>query len=360
MENRVIIIKKEIMADISTLYARKLQLKSPFILASSGLTSDAKKIQKYAEAGAGAVVLKSIFEEEIEQDISKMNNEASGGCHDSTAMDYLEYYVKGHALQSHIDLIKEVKRTVSIPVIASINAYKSDSWVEYAQELVAAGADALECNVMRMETMVTQVWGEPEEELVAMVGRLRKALPTTPIVIKLSKYYTNIVRLARDLKMAGADAVVLFNRTFMPDIDIEAEEIGSGSVLSHEGSYSDALRFAALVSGGVPDLSIALSNGARNGKDLVKGILAGADAVQYCSAIYRGGEEVIREAVQYLSEWMDRKQYYSVKEFRGKLAATRVDHATMYQRSQFMRFHASEDANPTSTIDLSKPDYNLI
>lgn len=348
------------MADISTLYAGKLLLRSPFVVASSGLTKEIKKIKELADAGAGAIVLKSIFEEEIEQDITKMTEEMAGGYHDSTAMDYLQHYVKGHALQSHIDVIREAKQAVDIPVIASVNAYKSDSWVEYAKELIDAGADALECNVMRLETKVTQPWGESEEDLIKMVRGLRKVLPHTPLIIKLSKYYTNVIRLARDLKLAGADAVVLFNRTFMPDIDIEREEISRGSVLSHEGSYSDTLRYAALIRGGVPDLSIALSNGARDGGDLVKGLLAGADAVQYCSALYKGGANVIREANQFLTEWMDRKQYLELKEFKGKLAATRVDHATMYQRSQFMRYHASEDANPTATINLSKPDYNLI
>lgn len=348
------------MADLSTLYAQKLRLKSPFIVASSGLTKEVRKIQEMEKAGAGAIVLKSIFEEQIEQEITKMTDESVGGYHDSTAIDYLQHYVKGHALKSHIDLIKEAKRCIIAPIIASVNAYKSDSWVEYAQDLIEAGADALECNVMRIESKVAQPWGASEEDLLQMVRSLREQLGDTPIIIKLSKYYTNIIRLCRDLKLAGADGVVLFNRTFMPDIDIEKEKITVGSVLSHEGSYSDTLRYAALVRGAVPELSIALSNGPRNGEDLVKGLLAGADGVQFASALYKGGAEVIREANQFLSDWMDRKQYHHINEFKGKLAATRVDHATMYQRSQFMRYYASEDANPTQITDLGRPDYSQL
>ena len=230
------------MADLSTLYAQKLRLKSPFIVASSGLTKDIRQIQQLEKAGAGAIVLKSIFEEQIEQEITKMTDESVGGYHDSTAMDYLQHYVKGHALKTHIDLIKEAKRCITAPIIASVNAYKSDSWVEYAQELIEAGANALECNVMRIESKVAQPWGASEEDLIQMVRSLRKQMEDTPIIIKLSKYYTNIIRLCRDLKLAGADGVVLFNRTFMPDIDIEKEKITVGSVLSHEGSYSDTLR----------------------------------------------------------------------------------------------------------------------
>lgn len=347
------------MADISTLYAGKLKLQSPIIVASSSLTKQSKKIQELAKAGAGAIVLKSIFEEQIEQEIHKMTDHISTG-QGSTAMDYLNYYVKEHALNNHIELIQEAKKSVQVPVIASINAYKSDSWIEYAHQLTKAGADALECNVMKIESSTVQPWGESEQDILKMAERLRKELPNIPIIIKLSKYFTNIIRLARDLKLAGIDGVVLFNRTFMPDIDIEKESITVGSVLSHEGSYSDSLRFAALVRGGVPDLSIALSNGARDGKDLVKGLLSGADAVQYCSAIYQKGTEVISEANKYLSQWMEAKQYRSISEFRGKLAATRVDHATMYQRSQFMKYYASEDAKPTATVDFSKPDYELL
>lgn len=348
------------MADISTLYARKLKLNSPFIVASSGLTKKVSQIQEMDMAGAGAIVLKSIFEEQIEQEISKMSDESLGGYHDSTATDYLQHYLKAHALNTHIELIRESKKVVKAPIIASVNAYKSDSWIEYAQELIEAGADALECNVMRIESQLTQPWGESEEELLKMVRALREQLGETPIIIKISKYFTNVIRLARELKLAGADGVVLFNRTFMPDIDIEREKITVGSVLSHEGSYADALRFAGLVRGGVPDLSIALSNGPRNGADLVKGLLAGADAVQYCTALYKGGAKVIRDANQFLSEWMEAKKYERVSEFKGKLAATRIDHATMYQRSQFMRYYASEDANPTQVTDLGGPDYSQI
>lgn len=343
------------MADISTLYAKKLRLKSPFIVASSGLTSRASKVQEYAEAGAGAIVLKSIFEEQMEQEIDYM----SAGSEYPEAMEYLDYYVKSHALQNHIDLIKECRSSVSVPIIASINCYKSDSWLEYAHELIDAGADALELNVMRIEAQTTLEWGKPEENLINLVGAVKKQLPDIPLTLKLGKYFTNFIRLARDLKMAGADAIVLFNRTYMPDIDIDKEKITPGPQLSNASDFSDTLRFAGLVHGGVPDLSLALSTGARDGRDLVKGLLSGADAVQYCTALYQNGAKVITEANQFLREWMDAKQYHSTEEFKAKLAASRVDHANMYQRSQFMKYYASEDANPTQYIDTSRPQNKL-
>lgn len=343
------------MADISTLYAKKLQLDSPFVVASSGLTSRAEKVKEYAEAGAGAIVLKSIFEEQMEQEIDYM----SSGSEYPEAMEYLDHYVKSHALQQHIDLIKQCKDAVSVPVIASINCYKADTWLEYAHELIDAGADALELNVMRIESQINQEWGTPEEQLVKLVGMVRKQLPSVPLTLKLGKYFTNIIRLARDLKMAGADAIVLFNRTYMPDIDIDRLVITSGPQLSHPSDFSDTLRFASLVHGGVPDLSLALSTGARDGKDLIKGLLSGADVVQYCTSLYQNGAKVIGEANNLLREWMADKQYQGIGEFKGKLAATRVDHANLYQRSQFMKYYASEDANPTQYIDTSRPQNKL-
>lgn len=337
------------MADISTLYAKKLQLGSPFIVASSGLTQRVDKIKEFAVAGAGAVVLKSIFEEQLEQEIDYM----STGSDFPGAMEYLEQYVKSHAIEEHIQLLKDCREQVNIPVIASINCYKSKTWLDYAQQLIEAGAAGLELNVMRIDTKPSQMCGEAENELVELVTALRKQMPDVALTLKLGRHYTNIVRLARDLSMAGADGVVLFNRTYMPDIDIEAEAIVNGPIFSEAADYSESLRYAALVKGGVQGLGIGLSSGARDGKDLIKGLLAGADAVHYCTALYKDGADVIRKANQELADWMNRKQYDNVDEIKGRLAATRVDHANIYERSQFMKYYASADARPTGGLDTS-------
>ncbi|MDO5036416.1 MAG: dihydroorotate dehydrogenase-like protein [Porphyromonas sp.] len=335
------------MADISTKYAEKLQLKSPFIVASSGLTNRVDRITKYAEAGAGAVVLKSIFEEQLTQEAIHLS-----GMDDYASMySYLDHYVKSHAIEKHIDLLKECRAAVDIPIIASINCYKSDAWLNYAQHLSDAGATALELNVMRIDTDKRQEWGTQERELVALVSELRKLLPDMPITVKLSRYYSNMVRLARDLYEAGANGVVLFNRTFMPDINIEKEEVVAGPIMSSEVEYYDSLRFASLIHGEVRGLSIALSTGARDGADLVKGLLAGANAVQYCTALYKGGADVIRESNDFLLRWLDEHQYHNISEIHGRLAATRVDLANVYQRSQFMKYYSSEDATPTNVYD---------
>lgn len=336
------------MADIKTIYAEKLELRSPIIAASSGLTNNAEKIKEFAEAGVGAVVLKSIFEEELENEAAYM----TGGTDYPEAVEYLTHYVKSHAVDKHLDLIKAVKDSApNLPVIASINCFKSDTWVSYAQDLADAGADALELNVMRIETGRSDDWGTAEEALVTLTHEVSSAVNgTLPVILKLSKYYTNLLRLSRDLNIAGAKGLVFFNRSYFPDIDIDNEKLVAGSVFSSEQDFSDGLRYVALVHGAVPGLSLCLSSGARTGADLVKGLLAGSNAVQYCTALYKGGARVISEANEFLAHWMDKHGYRTTKEMLGKLSASRVDNATFYQRSQFMRHFSSFDDRPTETF----------
>lgn len=344
------------MADISTRYAG-LELRSPIIVASSGLTQKFDKIREFAQAGAGAVVLKSIFEEQMENEVAYM----SAGTDFPEAMEYLSHYIHSHAIDNHIQLIKRCKAEIDIPVIASINCYKADTWMGYAESLVDAGASAIELNVMRLETDRAQDWGVSETNLCQLVSNLKKNKLGVPVTIKLSKYYTNIIRLVRDLKVSGADGVVLFNRMFAQDIDIEKESLSAGPIFTNENDLYSGIRFAGLIRGAVPDLSFSVSSGVRNGADAVKCILAGADAVQMCTALYQNGARVITEANQFVDAWMDNKQYHNISEVRGRLAASRVDHATLYERTQFMKHFSTYDPTPTNTFgeNTKHPDLPL-
>lgn len=333
-------------------YAGKLLLKSPIIVASSGLTNNFSQIKNFAEAGVGAVVLKSIFEEQLEGEVAYM----ADGTDFPEALEYLGHYVQSHALEHHINLLKRCKKELpSLPVIASVNCYKSTSWVNYAETLVEAGADALELNVMRLESDRTQEWGAGEKELVCLVRSLRERLGEDyPLTIKIPKYYTNVVRLCHDLKLVGADGVVLFNRGYTPDVDIDKEELIGGSIFSSPSDYGDALRWCGLLRGALPDWSISLSGGARDGADLIKGVLVGADAVQYCSALYQDGATVVRNALEFLEEWMEKHQYHQLTELRGRLAATRVDRVSWYQRTQFMKYFSTYDERPADCFGGSR------
>lgn len=336
------------MADISTNYAG-LSLSSPVIVGSCGLTNKAHKVKQYEEAGAGAIVLKSVFEEQIEAEASSLTQMSDY----PDALDYLRHYVSNNALSTYTDLIKQCRDQLTIPVIASINAYKSDTWVDYARTLVEAGASALELNVMRIDTDLDLAAGATESSVVRMVSEVTKAVKV-PVIVKLSKYITNLCKYAHDLHNAGAAGVVLFNRMYMPDIDINKEEIIVGNVFSSPRELFDALRYSALVRGTTPKLSIAVSSGVRTGEDAVKAILAGANAVQLSTVLYQEGVSAIREINALLDHWMDEKQYHNIPEFCGRLAATRVDHFNVYQRSQFMKHYSSYDETPVNATQPSK------
>ena len=318
-----------------------LSLPSPIVVASSGLTNKVSKLRRFQEAGAGAVVLKSVCEEQLEKETASLATDMDY----PEAADYLQHYVKSNALEQHIQLIREAKQALDIPVIVSINCYKSDTWMDYATTLVQAGADALELNVMRLEADATHTAGLAEKELVDIVAQITKVV-RVPVTVKLSKYFANVCALTRDLKIAGAAAVVLFNRLYAYDIDVEKEEIVAGEVFSTPSDLLDPLRFTALLRSQVVDMSIAISTGVRNGKDLVKCLLGGANVAQYCTAIYQQGEKAITDSLSYLDDWMCQKKYKGVEEFTGKLAATNVEKLNMYLRAQFMKYFSTYDETP--------------
>lgn len=335
------------MVDLTTTYAG-LKLKSPIIAASSSLTASPAKIKTFAEAGAGAVILKSIFEEQIQNEAADTYDQS----HDfPEAYNYIKEYSEEHSIRQHVQLVREVKAEVDIPVFASINCSSSEGWVDYAKSLSDAGADGLELNVMRIETDRTQDYGEPERAIIKIVTELRESGFDKPLVVKISKYYSNLIRLCADLHMVGADGVVLFNRSYMPDVDLSAERLTAGPVLSSPSDFYDGLRFTALVQGAVPGLSVSISSGARNGKDVLKGVLAGANAIQMASILYGKKEKAITESLDEVKSWMEEHKYESITEMTGRLAAEQVDKANFLARSQFMKYFDSPEAgHPTNTF----------
>lgn len=335
------------MVDLTTTYAG-LKLKSPIIAASSSLTASVDKIKAFADAGAGAVILKSIFEEQIQSEADDTYTQS----HDfPEAYNYIKECSEEHSVRQHEQLVRDVKRAVDIPVFASVNCSSSEGWVDYAKSLSDAGADGLELNVMRIETDRTQDYGDPERAILKVVTTLRESGYKKPLVVKISKYYSNLIRLCADLHMVGADGVVLFNRSYMPDVDLKAECLSAGPVFSSPSDFYDGLRFTALVQGAVPGLSISISSGARNGKDVVKGVLAGANAIQMASILYGKKEKAITESLDEVKAWMEEHKYESITEMTGRLAAKQVDKANFLARSQFMKyFDSPESAHPTNTF----------
>ncbi len=323
------------MTDLKTKYA-KLTLRNPIIIGSSGLTINPERNKEYEKAGAGAIVLKSLFEEQIEmQSDTLMLNE-----YYPEAEDYIRTYAKMHQINNYLEIIQKTKALCSIPIIASINCYKADSWIDFAKQIELAGADALELNVFSLETNLTYNVENAYNMYIRLLRRVKETI-SIPIIIKIGKYLGNVPALVNILKANGADGVVLFNRFYQPDIDINSMQLVSGQVFSHHSDLSDTIRWTAVVSGKVPGISIASSTGIHDWEDVIKCLLAGATTVQLCSAVYTHGSEIISQILTCMEEWMHMMNFQSVDEFRGRLSYANIANPAMYERVQFIKYFAN-------------------
>lgn len=322
------------MINLATKYAG-LKLRNPLIAASSGLTNSIHKIQQLEKAGVGAIVLKSLFEEQIDSHSEKLNLTSDY----PEASDYIDAYVEMNHVGKYLDLIKQAKSTCNIPIIASINCYKVARWIDFAKKIEEAGADALELNIFLINT---GEYGDRylEDSYVKIVRELRKKI-RIPLIIKIARTVSNLPGLVEKLKALGVNAVVLFNRFYQLDIDVTTMEITSGPVFSHPADFSETLRWTAITSGYVPGFDIACSYGVHKHEDIVKGLLAGATAMQLCSVLYEEGMEIVPEMLTFLEEWMSQNNYKSLSQFRGKLNYSNIPSPALYERAQFMKYFSN-------------------
>jgi dihydroorotate dehydrogenase (fumarate) len=320
------------MADLSVKYLG-LELKSPVVASSSGLTSTPDRIRQIEEAGAGAVVLKSLFEEQILFEGNKHLEE--GGYPE--AEDYVRGYIRDHAVGDYLGLIEEAKKTTSFPVIASINCVSSSEWVDFARNIEEAGADALELNVYFLPLSGDKPGHEYEKVYLELAEKM-KGLLSIPVSFKLSRQFTNFNYIVTQLSYRKADGVVLFNRFYEPDIDVNRMEMTAASVFSTPAEIRQTLRWVGLLSGQYDTLSLAASTGVHDAKAVIKLLLAGADVAQVCSVLYEKGISYISEINRELSGWMDAKGFSTIGDFRGKLSYHGLKDPVMYERSQFMKY----------------------
>jgi len=324
------------MANLETNYLG-LHLKSPLIVSSSGLMSNISKIKEAQENGAGAIVLKSIFEEQINFEAANYHNK---GETNPEAFDYLQGYVSANSISNYIDLIKEAKKAVTIPVIASINCATSNQWVEFAKSIENAGADALELNIYLMPVDRSKEGRDIEKEYLEIVKKVVKKT-NLPVSVKLSNQFTNIIRIVDEIKGNGAKGVVLFNRLYEPDIDIEKLEMTTSNVFSSESDIRFTLRWAALVSDRIKGIDMASSTGVHNAQGAIKMILAGADAVQVCSILYQKGMGELKKINSGIEDWMKQRGFESLASFRGLMSYKSIPDPAFYQRSQFMKYFSN-------------------
>ncbi len=320
------------MANLKTRFIG-LELQSPIIAGSCGLTADIKKLEEMEANGVGAVILKSVFEEQINAESSSHISES--GYPEET--DYIRNYVRANTIQKYIDLVKEAKSRLSIPVIGSINCLRDGEWLSFARELEQAGAHAGELNAFILPTDEFTESAEIEQLYFNLLKHVKTEVKI-PVIVKIGRYFTNLPAFVSKLKAYGADAVTIFNRFYEPDIDIETMQMGAAPVFSSEAELRTTLRWTGILCGKDPKLALCPSTGVHSGASAVKLLLAGAGAVQVCSVLYEKGVEAIRDMNAFVSGWMDKKGFRSVEDFRGTLSYADAAHADRYERAQFMKY----------------------
>ncbi len=328
------------MADLSTKYMG-LELKSPIIVGSSGLTDKAEKIEKLEKSGAGAVVLKSIFEEEIMMEYEEMIQNEAPGRHKDDYLDYFDYKIKETNLENYINLIVDSKKKVEMPVIASINCASSHEWSYFAKKIQEAGADALELNVFILPSDMNRSAEEVERIYLEIIQMVRNEIKI-PVAIKMSPYFANLSAFLQEISRTNIAAIVLFNRTYNPDIDIEKLEVTSSNVLSDPHDISRSLRWIALMANRV-QCDLAASTGIHSGEAVIKQLLAGATVAQVVSVLYEKGPEHLKQITDDVKEWMKRKDFQSVDDFRGILSQEKAVNPSLYERVQFMKYFSDKE-----------------
>lgn len=321
------------MADLSTTYMG-LKLKNPLILGASNLVNKPAVIKQLEEAGIGAIVYKSLFEEQIQLESLQFEDELHEYEERHAEMTSIFPDLEHAGPKEHLFNLKTLKKNTSVPVIGSLNAIYEVSWVEYAKELEQTGIDALEVNLYATPGYFETSGKSIEDKQIQIVKSIKKAVQI-PVSVKLSPFYTNTLNFIKKLDEVGVDGYVLFNRFFQPEIDIEQELFYYPWELSHEKDHQLALRYAGLLHGNI-DASICASRGISDTKDVIKMLLAGADAVQVVSAIYRNQPPFVAKVLRELADWMDHKGYKSLDDFRGKLSRKNLKDPFAYQRAQYV------------------------
>ncbi len=312
-----------------------LKLKNPVIVGASNLVIDINILKKLEEAGASAIVYKSLFEEQVNLEnflLSEELSEYDDFNIESSAFFHKELYQTGP--EQFLANFKEAKKALNIPLIASINAVYDDTWQEYAKKLEDAGADALELNFYNNPS---DFGLEGRAIIKAEIDTLRdvKKAVNIPVSVKLSPFYANILYTIHEMESVGADGFVLFNKLFQPDIDINKEELKVDYNLSCQNENRLPLRYAGLLYGEIKT-QLCTNTGIYTGEDVLKMLLAGADAVQVVSTIYKNGPQVLTKILDDIKKWMSEKGYEKIDDFRGKLSRKTLKDPFAYRRAQYV------------------------
>jgi len=339
------------MIDLSTTFMG-LPLRNPIIAGSSGLMNNLDYLKQLDSAGIGAVVLKSIFEEQIrvesehflDSDSDKVKEwkavlqeiEQQQDYQYDEAMTYIRQFAKEHTLDRYLTLISEAKKRLSVPVIASIHSVSQYHWSYFAKRIEEAGADALELNAYVLPSDAGRTGVENEQVYFDIVEQVKKRI-SIPVSLKIGYYFSSLVQTITKLSQTGIAALTLFNRPYHPDIDIEQLKLSTNYIFSSEDEYIETLRWVAILSGRI-QCDIAASTGIHDYKAVVKQLLAGASAVQIASALYNGGTKIVHPLLKDMEEWMRRHNFQTIAQFKGLFSLDKIENPAAFERVQFMKY----------------------
>ena len=321
------------MADLRTTYMG-VELKNPIILGASSLVEDPNAIQKIERAGVSAIVYRSLFEEQIHLEQIQLEDQLKEYDDRNAEMIHLFPEVRHGGAKEHLFKLEKLISKVNIPVFGSLNAMYSQSWESYAIALEKTGIAGLELNFYEVPVDGSSSGLEIEARQAQILTKLKNIIKI-PISVKLSPFYTNPLNVIQQFDKAGANSVVLFNRFFQPEINIETEEFFFPFDLTHHKDYQLSLRFAGLLYGNI-SADICASHGISDGNDVIKMLLAGADSVQIVSAVYKNKASHITNMIEMLEEWMDARGYKTIDAFKGKLSMKNIKDPYAYKRAQYV------------------------
>lgn len=335
--------------DLTTTYLG-MTLKNPIVPASSPLSGTLDSICRLAEAGAGAVVMRSLFEEQITLESQQLDHHLSYGVDSfAEALSYfpnMETYKIGP--EEYLTLIQRVKEAVDIPIIGSLNGVSSGGWIEYAGKIEQAGADALELNAYYIPTDV-RISGAEVEQIYLNVLKDVKESVTIPVAMKLSPHFSATANMSQRLAEGGADALVLFNRFYQPDLNLETLEVEPRLTLSTSHELCLPLRWVAILYGRV-NVDFAIAGGVHTYEDVLKGLMAGASVTTMVSELLESGVGRIGEILAEMSRWMEEHEYESVKQMQGSMSQQNVAEPAAFERANYMKVLQSWRPDPTGQL----------
>jgi dihydroorotate dehydrogenase (fumarate) len=324
------------MIDLETDYLG-LKLRTPLVPSASPLSQEIASIRRLEDAGASAIVLYSLFEEQLRLESLELDRHLSAGT--ESFAESLTYFPQPGEFrlgpEGYLEHIRKAKEAVDIPVIASLNGASVGGWAKFAKEIEQAGADALECNVYSIPTDPELKAAQIEQTYVDIVWAVKSAI-SIPVAVKLGPFFTNFANVAKRLDEAGADGLVLFNRFYQPDIDLDELEIRPNVLLSTPQALRLPLTWIGILYGRLR-ASLAATSGVHNAEDVIKLLMVGANVTMLCSSLLRNGINHLRHVEHGLVDWMEMHEYESVRQMRGSMSQQRCPDPSAFERAQYMR-----------------------